>query len=780
MENAITPKSKMSACSTSLSSSKRFRFDSFAMEFACKEKDISPISSTQSILSSSSNSILQTTDNDIVDNDSGIDSEENQISPITAASNLSRGLTPSSNSSSTLSLSLESSIGGVDSSTPKSSTGCAINLSLPKNEHATPFTDTKRLSPPVRHWKKFLKDQAFTSEDTVESNKSPLPAHAYVKEELVPVQENSLDGMEVAQNLCIKDQRSIKQESAVASSTPEDNDHAAAHALLSLSNSPTDLSASNKLCSVPIPSHRLSTKLDPDEQKPFLFPNIERFQSSQMKEQSQKNTSLPIPVPPLQPTMLNLRTILSSPPIGRGFASSENNKMNIPNDVMSLPQLTPSPVIQTPYPNLSTASSLMMLPSRASYDASKVPQNIPSSGSILPHTNTLPSDIRLPQHPIRPSAKPALSFNRQSPLADSTNIDAILNKRNASLVPQLSTMNSISTNIQNLPNISNSNNVLREIHHNQSINRSLPLSHPLPMGNLINLPSIPIRRQAMQQTISSASCITSSTSNFQNPTTVPISQVTPLLTNAISPSSIENREQNNLDNIPRSKSVDQVSVTRPPIRTPSLLNHSRPPSKASSKPYQCRECRKGFSTQSGYAKHQQLHCTNQIQRSFSCKFCAKGYTSLSALKMHIRTHTLPCKCETCGKSFSRPWLLQGHVRTHTGEKPFACDYCTRSFADKSNLRAHLQTHLQTKKYSCPTCHKTFSRMSLLNKHTDGSSGGCHLGSQQENSGEDVSMQTSVEGEDDCIDSLPGLPSNSLISALPNTSINGSLGGWIRT
>ena len=72
MENAITPKSTMSAGSTSLTSSKKFRFDSFAMEFACKEKDISPISSTQSILSSSSHSILQTTDNDIVDNDSGI------------------------------------------------------------------------------------------------------------------------------------------------------------------------------------------------------------------------------------------------------------------------------------------------------------------------------------------------------------------------------------------------------------------------------------------------------------------------------------------------------------------------------------------------------------------------------------------------------------------------------------------------------------------------------------------------------------------------------------
>ena len=70
MENAITtPNSTMISSSLS-SASKRFRFDSFAMEFACKEKDISPVSTTHS-LSSSSHSI-NATDTDIVDNDSGI------------------------------------------------------------------------------------------------------------------------------------------------------------------------------------------------------------------------------------------------------------------------------------------------------------------------------------------------------------------------------------------------------------------------------------------------------------------------------------------------------------------------------------------------------------------------------------------------------------------------------------------------------------------------------------------------------------------------------------
>ncbi|KAM4581977.1 snail family zinc finger 1a [Fundulus diaphanus] len=107
--------------------------------------------------------------------------------------------------------------------------------------------------------------------------------------------------------------------------------------------------------------------------------------------------------------------------------------------------------------------------------------------------------------------------------------------------------------------------------------------------------------------------------------------------------------------------------------------------------------------------------------AFLCKHCPKEYTSLGALKMHIRSHTLPCVCTTCGKAFSRPWLLRGHIRTHTGERPFSCPHCNRAFADRSNLRAHLQTHAEVKKYQCAVCSRTFSRMSLLQKH---SSSGC--------------------------------------------------------
>ena len=142
--------------------------------------------------------------------------------------------------------------------------------------------------------------------------------------------------------------------------------------------------------------------------------------------------------------------------------------------------------------------------------------------------------------------------------------------------------------------------------------------------------------------------------------------------------------------------------------------------------YNCEACGKSYSTFSGLSKHKQFHCTSHIKKEFACKYCDKTYVSLGALKMHIRTHTLPCKCPLCGKAFSRPWLLQGHIRTHTGEKPFQCAHCGRAFADRSNLRAHLQTHSEIKKYSCKNCSKTFSRMSLLLKHEDGGCSGFRM------------------------------------------------------
>ncbi|XP_058384439.1 zinc finger protein SNAI3 isoform X2 [Diceros bicornis minor] len=81
--------------------------------------------------------------------------------------------------------------------------------------------------------------------------------------------------------------------------------------------------------------------------------------------------------------------------------------------------------------------------------------------------------------------------------------------------------------------------------------------------------------------------------------------------------------------------------------------------------FQCFRCLKPYHTLAGLARHRQLHCQEQAPRCFTCKYCDREYASPGALKMHVRTHTLPCVCTFCGKAFSRPWLLQGHIRTHT-------------------------------------------------------------------------------------------------------------------
>ncbi|XP_041803714.1 zinc finger protein SNAI2-like [Chelmon rostratus] len=169
-------------------------------------------------------------------------------------------------------------------------------------------------------------------------------------------------------------------------------------------------------------------------------------------------------------------------------------------------------------------------------------------------------------------------------------------------------------------------------------------------------------------------------------------------------------------------------VTGDHRRRDSLLPPSLPllalfPSGSGQESFECLDCHKEHLSFSGLSKHKQLQCEWSSKKFFNCKYCEKKYVSLGALKMHIRTHTLPCVCKLCGKAFSRPWLLQGHIRTHTGEKPFSCLQCSRAFADRSNLRAHLQTHSEVKKYQCASCFRTFSRISLLAKHQEA---GCPL------------------------------------------------------
>ena len=182
--------------------------------------------------------------------------------------------------------------------------------------------------------------------------------------------------------------------------------------------------------------------------------------------------------------------------------------------------------------------------------------------------------------------------------------------------------------------------------------------------------------------------------------------------NYSSEEAFDHKDQTKKSTSPSSTSLNSVLSNTSNTKSPINLNMSSSSSASNTS--------SSFSQHLDLIDHAELIKQETNESLFNCKSCEKSYLTPGALKMHIRTHTLPCKCKICGKSFSRPWLLQGHVRTHTGEKPFKCEICYRAFADRSNLRAHMQTHSFIKKYHCSKCDRTFSRMSLLNRHNENS------------------------------------------------------------
>ncbi|TDG38626.1 hypothetical protein AWZ03_014952, partial [Drosophila navojoa] len=56
------------------------------------------------------------------------------------------------------------------------------------------------------------------------------------------------------------------------------------------------------------------------------------------------------------------------------------------------------------------------------------------------------------------------------------------------------------------------------------------------------------------------------------------------------------------------------------------------------------------------------------------------------------TETKPHQCHQCMKSFSSNHQLVQHIRVHTGEKPYKCSYCDRRFKQLSHVQQHTRLH----------------------------------------------------------------------------------------
>ncbi|XP_053622714.1 zinc finger protein 2-like isoform X2 [Plodia interpunctella] len=119
-------------------------------------------------------------------------------------------------------------------------------------------------------------------------------------------------------------------------------------------------------------------------------------------------------------------------------------------------------------------------------------------------------------------------------------------------------------------------------------------------------------------------------------------------------------------------------------------------------------------------------------KRFQCRLCRKWYSTRVTLKIHQRSHqnrgsgnsrsrarsSDRYECDCCNETFSRREKLWDHkAKEHRGSMTVRCEVCRKCFEDDAELAAHDRSHTADERAGrCSECGATFSRFDQLRRH----------------------------------------------------------------